>query len=96
MALKWAVGPCRSAQPGGLHFVNGFDFFYASPLLAEDLATENIQRTRERQAVLSLLADTVRQEVDLAVAETHPTLHDVRPFLHRGWTSPRNTCTCRT
>lgn len=94
--LRFGVFDRRGTQVGGwalpqrttwgLHFVNGFDFFYASPLLAADLAAENIHRTRERQAVLSILADSMSQEVDLAVAETHPTLQDVRPFLHHGWT----------
>lgn len=86
----WAL-PYRSAL--GLRYAaEGFEFFYAGPLLAPELATPDMHHIKQRHEVLTQLANTMRQATDLVVAETHPSLHDVRDFLYDDWViSPEYT-----
>lgn len=63
----------------------GFDFFYAGPLLCPELSTPDMHHLTERHAVLTGLATYMRRETGLVVTETHPSLQDVRDFLFSGW-----------
>lgn len=86
----WAL-PYRKL--GGLRYAAvGFEFFYAGPLLLPELSCPTMHYSKERHTVLSELAQMMRQETDFAVAETHPSLQDVRDFLYQNWTiSPEYT-----
>lgn len=74
----WATPMQRIA---GMWLSHDFEYFYAGPVLASTLESNPVHQTALRWQVLTELAASVSRNLGLIVAESHPSLSDVRPIL---------------
>ena len=69
----------------GLNIAAHFEFFYDGPLLARLPDKGTAHQAAHATALFSALQEAVTEQVEVIEVETHPALHDIRPFLYGGW-----------